>query len=59
MIVYIQEMITLILGDMSSYAWYPALNDILIMASSLVIIYMTYKLWLFVFNLLGGLFKWQ
>ena len=59
MIVYIQEMINLILGDMSAYPWYSALNDILIFASSLIIIYMTYKLWLFIFNLLGGLFKWQ
>lgn len=57
MITYVQEMINLILGDMSAYAWYPALNDILIFIFCIIIVMLTYKLWKF---LLGGVFRlWQ
>lgn len=57
MIQYVQQAIDLILGDMSLYAWYPALNDILIFIFSLVIIWCTFKLWKFI---LGGVFNlWQ
>lgn len=51
MITYIQQMINTILGDMSAYAWYPALNDILIFIFCIIIIMLTYKFWKF---LLGG-----
>ena len=57
MIQYVQQAINLILGDMSMYTWFPALNDILIFIFSLVIIWCTFKLWKFI---LGGVFNlWQ
>lgn len=57
MIVHVQEMLNLIFGDMSAYAWYPALNDILIFIFCIIIIMLTYKFWKL---LLGGWVKlWQ
>lgn len=57
MIQYVQQAINLILGDMSSYTWFPALNDILIFIFSIVIIWCTFKFWKYI---LGGAFNlWQ